>query len=99
MEYTDESGKVRKSRLLTSGFWGVSRHLNYVFELMVALSWSLPSARSLPVAWPGFIYVPFLFILLVHRIFRDEDKCRAKYGKGWDLYCGHVRYRLIPGIF
>lgn len=66
---------------------------------MVALSWSLPGARSGPAPWPCFIYVPFLFILLVHRIFRDEDKCRAKYGKGWDLYCGVVRYRLIPGIF
>ena len=24
---------------ISSGFWGVARHLNYVFELMLALSW------------------------------------------------------------
>ena len=54
-----------------SGFWGVSRHMNYVFELMLALSWSLPSlgnsadlglARMSP-----FFYFFFLLILLVHR--------------------------------
>ena len=95
----DESGKTRKSRLLTSGFWGVSRHLNYVFELLVALSWSLPASRSFPRPWLAFAYVAFLLVLLVHRIFRDEDKCRTKYGRGWDEYCSVVRYRLLPGIF
>ena len=29
--------------LRLSGFWGISRHMNYVFELMLALSWSLPA--------------------------------------------------------
>ena len=48
-----------------SGFWGISRHLNYVWELMLALSWSLPGLGSGP--WT-FMYFIFLVVLLVHRL-------------------------------
>jgi hypothetical protein len=47
-----------------SGFWGLSRHMNYVFELMLALSWSLPAIGY--GVFPFFYFV-FLVILLVHR--------------------------------
>ena len=39
VEYKTHDGKKKKSKLLTSGFWGLARHLNYVFELLLALSW------------------------------------------------------------
>ena len=39
VEYKTHEGKKKKSKLLTSGFWGLARHLNYVFELLLALSW------------------------------------------------------------
>ena len=39
VEYNTHDGKKKKSKLLTSGFWGLARHLNYVFELLLALSW------------------------------------------------------------
>lgn len=29
-------------------------------------------------------YAVFLVPLLIHRIYRDEDKCKKKYGKYWD---------------
>jgi len=96
VEYKTSDGKKKKSKLLISGFWGLARHLNYVFELMLALSWSLPSLGHgvLP-----FSYFWFLLILLVHRVFRDEEKCGAKYGPGWAAYCAKVPYRMIPGLF
>ena len=96
MSYVDSEGKTRFSRLLTSGFWGVSRHMNYVFELTLALSWSLPARHYGPLP---FAYFAFLLVLLVHRCFRDEEKCARKYGKGWQEYCKEVPYRMIPGIF
>ena len=42
VEYKTHDGKKKKSKLLTSGFWGLARHLNYVFELLLALSWRWP---------------------------------------------------------
>jgi len=96
VEYKNHEGKIRKSRLMLSGFWGVARHMNYVFEIMLAFSWSLPAIHY---GMTPFYYVFFLIILLVHRTFRDEEKCSNKYGKGWENYCEKVPYRLIPGIF
>lgn len=96
VEYIASDGKKKKSKLLVSGFWGLSRHMNYVFELMLALSWSGP---ALGYGVVPFFYWWFLLILLVHRTFRDEEKCSAKYGPGWAEYCSQVRYRMIPFIF
>ncbi|CAG0919249.1 unnamed protein product [Notodromas monacha] len=96
VEYVDEKKRLRKSKLLISGFWGTLRHLNYNFEILAAFSWSC-------VGWhhglAPFYYVVFLTGLLVHRVFRDEEKCRRKYGKYWEKYCSIVRYRMIPYVF
>ena len=87
---------MKKSKLLLSGFWGLARHMNYVFEMMLATSWSLP---ALGYGVLPFLYVFFLGILLFHRTFRDEEKCSAKYGKGWVKYCQEVPYRFIPYVY
>lgn len=96
VEYRDSSGAVRKSKLLLSGFWGTARHLNYVFEMMAALAWNLPGWGLGPLP---FLYNVYLFVLLTHRVFRDEDKCLEKYGQAWRKYCKAVPYRLIPYVF
>jgi len=96
VEYKTHEGKTKNSKLLISGFWGLSRHMNYVFELMLAFSWSLPALGYGP--YP-FLYCGFLIILLVHRTFRDDEKCKGKYGAGWKEYCKLVPYRMVPGIF
>ena len=46
-----------------------------------------------------FAYFIFIIILLVHRTYRDEEKCRQKYGKGYDEYCTKVPYKIIPYLF
>ena len=94
VEYQTTEG-TRRSKLLTSGWWGTARHINYTFELLLALCWNLPGIYiSL---WP-LLYNLFLAVLLTHRLWRDEEKCLNKYGKGWRAYCEVVPYRLIPGI-
>ncbi|XP_066951354.1 uncharacterized protein [Macrobrachium rosenbergii] len=87
---------IRHSKLSTSGFWGTARHLNYVFEILSAVAWCLPGLGY--GVWP-FLYAIFLTVLLVHRVFRDEEKCSAKYGVMWEKYCSAVPYRMVPGIF
>lgn len=94
--YKSEDGHSKQSLLLASGLWGVARHFNYVFELGAALSWALPalSGSLLP-----YMYFFFLFVLLVHRSLRDDEKCKQKYSKYWDKYCSEVPYRMFPYIF
>lgn len=95
-EYKTEDGQTRKSRLLTSGWWGCARHMNYTGDLILSLAYSL--ACGMAFVFPYFYFV-FLLILLVHRCIRDEKRCQAKYGKKWDEYCAKVPYRLIPYIW
>ena len=95
-KYRDDKGHERNSILLASGFWGMARHLNYFFELLVALCFGLPALwhSVLP-----YLYFLFLTTLLVHRAIRDEDKCSLKYGRYWKEYRKLVPYKIVPGFY
>jgi len=93
LEYmTTEQG----SKLLTSGWWGRSRHPNYLGDLLMAFAWSLPTGFDTPVT---YFYVIYFAVLLVHRQRRDDEKCENKYGKDWDKYQKLVPYRIIPYVY
>ncbi|HRD55223.1 MAG TPA: hypothetical protein PLC42_02390 [Parachlamydiaceae bacterium] len=94
--YQTEDGKIRESNLLLSGWWKISRHMNYTGDLILSLAYSL--ACGIDSLFPYFYFV-FLSILLVHRCIRDEGRCSLKYGEKWKLYCKEVPYRLIPYIW
>lgn len=95
-KYQTLDGKTHENLLLVSGWWGVSRHFHYLPEILLALSWTLPSGFShiLP-----YFYVMFLTILLVDRARRDELRCSGKYGETWKEYCRRVPYRIIPYVY
>jgi 7-dehydrocholesterol reductase len=93
--YATESGEVKESLLLASGFWGVARHFHYVPEILGALFWTLPALFS-NVA--PYFYVVFLTALLTDRAFRDDNRCAIKYGDDWKAYCAKVPYKILPGI-
>jgi len=95
-EYTTSDGKKHKSLLLICGFWGISRHFNYVGDLLMCLAFCLTCGTQhlLP-----YFYIIYMTILLVHRIHRDDSRCRNKYGKYWDQFCKAVPYKLIPYIY
>lgn len=95
-EYLEVEYGNKKGKLLTSGWWGVSRHMNYVFEIGLSACWSLVGYQSGIIP---FSYLGYIIALLVHRIYRDEEKCQKKYGEYWDKYCEKVKFRLIPGIY
>lgn len=94
--YTTGDGKQRRSILLASGWWGVARHVNYVFELLLALCWSIVAGFG--AAMP-YVYFLFLTVLLVDRAYRDEIRCSSKYGKYYEEYCRMVPWKMIPGIY
>ena len=82
--------------LLTSGWWGISRHSNYLGDWLMGLSWSFNCGfgRLLPFFYP--IYFAFL---LIHREWRDAKHCSNKYGADWERYSAKVRWRIIPWIY
>ncbi len=94
--YRTKEGEEKKSLLLVSGWWGVSRHFHYVPELLAALCWTLPALFTSVIP---YCYVIFLFVLLSNRAVRDDRRCAEKYGKYWQLYCEKVPYKILPFIF
>ena len=93
--YTTEQGETKHGILLTTGWWGLARHFHYLPEILAAFFWTVPALffNALP-----FFYVVYLTILLVHRSYRDDERCSAKYGKYWKEYCEKVPYRILPGF-
>ena len=83
--------------LLCNGFWGVSRHVNYLGEILMA------SGLALVLGWPlepaPWLY-PLYYVLLLGTRERDDDKrCAEKYGPLWDEYRERVPWRIVPGVY
>jgi len=84
-------------RLLVSGFWGLSRHINYLGEILMATGLAL--ALGYPAALGPWLYPLYYVALLVPRQHHDDLRCAAKYGPLWTAYTRRVRWRIIPGIY
>lgn len=65
-------------KLITSGWWGRSRHPNYLGDWIMAWAWCLTCGFESPIP---YFYVVYFATLLVHRQLRDDDACKKKYGK------------------
>ncbi|KAJ3058735.1 hypothetical protein HDU99_006677, partial [Rhizoclosmatium hyalinum] len=103
-------GKVEQkvipgSRILYSGFWGVSRHVNYLGEIIQGVALALPGFLVLYSTEPfwlclvPWIYPLYYVCLFIPRERDDNEICRKKYGKAWDEYCEKVPYRIVPYIY
>ncbi|KCV70446.1 hypothetical protein H696_02788 [Fonticula alba] len=95
-KYIAADGTERTSLLLADGFWGLSRHINYAFEIAMTFVWTVPFQFNhiMP-----YSYVIFLTGLLLHRLYRDEVRCSQKYGEHYEEYRRLVPYYLIPYVF
>mmetsp|Transcript_16822 Transcript_16822/g.22563 ORF Transcript_16822/g.22563 Transcript_16822/m.22563 type:complete len:443 (-) Transcript_16822:37-1365(-) len=85
----------RGTRLLTSGWWGMARKINYTGDWIMGLSWCMVCGWGSIVP---YYYAIYFCILLVHRSVRDDMMCHEKYGDDWLEYKRLVPYRFIPGI-
>jgi delta14-sterol reductase len=83
--------------LLVNGFWGISRHINYLGEILMA------TGIILCTGYPGLIWpwlYPFYYVILLFTRQADDDKrCSAKYGTLWADYKKMVPWRIIPRIW
>ena len=86
-----------RRHVLASGFWGVSRHVNYLGEILMAC------ALALVLGWPlvlGPWLYPLYYVLLLGTRERDDDRrCAEKYGPLWEAYRKRVRWRIVPGVY
>ncbi|MBN2657312.1 MAG: DUF1295 domain-containing protein [Spirochaetales bacterium] len=83
--------------LLVNGFWGLSRHINYLGEILMA------SGIILSVGYPAnplpWLYPLYYVALLFPRQMADDKRCALKYGPLWEEYESKVKYRIIPYIY
>ena len=88
--------EVLGDRLLVSGFWGIGRKLNYSGELMVYLAIAMTTGFASLTPYLVFFW---LLGLLTHRAWRDDRRCKARYGALWAAYCERARFKMIPFIY
>ncbi len=83
--------------LLVNGFWGLSRHINYLGEIGMAIGIVLCVGHPFLV-WP-WLYPLYYVLLLGARQLDDDKRCAIKYGTLWEQYIKKVPYRIIPFVY
>ena len=86
-----------KYSLLANGYWGASRHINYLGEIIQAVAVAL--APGYFGIWMVWLYPAYYIGLMFSRQADDDKVCKAKYGELWDQYTEKVKYRIIPFIY
>jgi delta14-sterol reductase len=85
------------NHVLAGGFWGLSRHINYLGEILMATALTL--CLGYPLELAPWLYPLYYVALLFPRQFFDDRRCAEKYGPLWDEYRRRVPSRIIPGIY
>ncbi len=83
--------------VLAGGFWGLSRHINYLGEILMACGLAL--SLGYPLALTPWLYPLYYVALLLPRQADDDRRCAARYGELWTEYCRRVPWRIIPYVY
>jgi hypothetical protein len=87
------------SYLLTSGYWGLARHFNYIGDMVMCVGWTVTcGGPGLQFPWAPLSYVIYFWLMDIHRLTRDEARCSVKYKKDWERYKQAVPSFIIPGL-
>ncbi|KAF5843005.1 sterol reductase, partial [Dunaliella salina] len=90
---------TRGTKLIISGWWGMSRHINYLGDWIMGVAWCMPCGLAGLYSIIPYFYCIYFATLLIHRERRDDAACRKKYGRDWDKYCAMVKYRIVPYVY
>ncbi|HYC57025.1 MAG TPA: DUF1295 domain-containing protein [Candidatus Binatia bacterium] len=83
--------------VLTGGFWGLSRHINYLGEILMACGLTLSLGH--PGVLAPWLYPLYYVALLFPRQADDDRRCAERYGELWQEYCRRVPWRIIPFVY
>jgi len=86
-----------RRHVLAGGFWGLSRHINYLGEILMAVGLTL--ALGHPGAVAPWLYPLYYVALLFPRQADDDRRCAARYGELWDEYRRRVPWRIVPWVY
>lgn len=86
-----------RNALLCGGFWGVSRHVNYLGEILQAVALTLLLGH--PGLWVIWLYPLYYVGLFIARERADERRCAQKYGDLWTEYVQRVPKRIVPWLY
>ena len=83
--------RTPKGDLMVDGWYAFARKMQYTGDIMMATSWGLACGFG---SFLPYFYVFFFVLMITHRQWRDEIRCKAKYGEYWDVYT-----KLVPNVF
>ena len=95
-ELSDPVRVIRTSKgdLVVDGWYAFGRKMQYTGDIMMATAWGCACGFGslLP-----YFYLLFFISMITHRQWRDEIRCKQKYGALWDAYVRTVPNVFIPG--
>jgi len=94
----NETVRGSEGRLLCSGWWALSRHVNYFGEVVQAVALALPGWLCTGALLP-WLYPLYYVLLFIPRQRDDDAACAIKYGAAWRRYVAAVPYRIVPGLY
>ena len=84
---------VEGQKLIDTGLYGIVRHPMYSATVLLFLAMSLVLGSPLSFA------VMLLYLPIIAKRIRNEEKVLSKGLEGYKEYCGRVKYRLFPWIW
>ncbi|KAK3691509.1 C-24(28) sterol reductase [Vermiconidia calcicola] len=88
---TSKSGDT----LMVDGWYKYARKIHYTCDVYFATTWGLITGFNSPFPW---FYPVFFVLMIIHRAYRDIQRCREKYGDAWKEYERMTPYLFIPYV-
>jgi protein-S-isoprenylcysteine O-methyltransferase Ste14 len=91
-----KSKPENKGKLCTTGFWAITRHINYSMNVLFGFGMGLATGGALYTPLSAGMYLSNFIFNAIPSI---EEYCKTKYGEEWQRYVEKVPWKLIPGIY